>query len=262
MAAGPAMSPHDYERWREEHTWAPSRASGLVIQGDLAPAAWIEPLLVPDSWQVQMMVPRRFEAYARVFFPFPGADIVAEGKVIDQELITWTEMALRNGRTAHALMEAETILAGPDGHEYPGAGSGSLAGMQSGALLAILARHTSSPDSWFLLWDGFGNLNEQAFSHHDPKVRHPLRNYYLLHGPHHSYAGFPDDPNYWWPEDRAWCVVTDTDFDWAYVSGTAACIEEILADPAIDAYPTRPENPAHSGMDVLNDPDATIPRMP
>ena len=199
MAAGPAMSPHDYERWREEHTWAPSRASGLVIQGDLAPAAWIEPLLVPDSWQVQMMVPRGFEAYARVFFPFPGADIVAEGKVIDQELITWTEMALRNGRTAHALMEAETILAGPDGHEYPGAGSGSLAGMQSGALLAILARHTSSPDSWFLLWDGFGNLNEQAFSHHDPKVRHPLRNYYLLHGPHHSYAGFPDDPNYWWP---------------------------------------------------------------
>lgn len=108
------------------------------------------------------------------------------------------------------------------------------------ALLAILARHTSSTDSWFL------------FSH-------PARNYHLLHGRHHSYAGLPDDPNYWWPEDRAWCVVTDTDFDWAYVAGTAACIDEILAAPAIDAYPTRPENPAHSGMDVLNDPGAIIP---
>lgn len=29
----------------------------------------------------------------------------------------------------------------------------------------------------------------------------------------------------------AWCVVTDTDFDWAYMAGTATCIEEILAVP-------------------------------
>ena len=61
---------------------APASGSGLVIQGDLARAAWIEPLLVPGSFQVQM-VPRRFEAYARVSFPFPGADIVADGKVIE-----------------------------------------------------------------------------------------------------------------------------------------------------------------------------------
>jgi hypothetical protein len=44
-----------------------------------------------------MMVPRGFEAYARVFFPFPGADIVANGEVVNQELITWAEMARRNG---------------------------------------------------------------------------------------------------------------------------------------------------------------------
>jgi hypothetical protein len=86
--------------------------------------------------------------------------------------------------------------------------------------------------------------------------------YHLLRGPHHSYAGFPDDPGYWWPQDRAWCAVTDTDFDWAYAAGSAACINEVLAVPVIDACATAPENPAHSGMDVLNDPDATIPRMP
>jgi hypothetical protein len=27
----------------------------------------------------------------------------------------------------------------------------------------------------------------------------------------------------------------------------------------LDAYATRPENPAHSGMDVFNDPDGTGP---
>lgn len=146
--------------------------------------------------------------------------------------------------------------------DYPGAGSESLAGEQFDALLAILTRHTSSPVSWFLLWDGFGNLNQRAFNYRGAKVSHPMRDYYLLRGPHPSYAEFPDNPNYWWPEDRAWCVVTDTDVDWAYVAGSAACIDEVLAVPVTDAYATRSENPAHSGMDVLNDPGATIPRRP
>lgn len=262
MGAGSAMSAAEYALWRAEHTWAPSPGSGLVIQNDLAPAAWIEPLLVPDSVQVQAMVPRGFAAYARVFFPFPGDDIVADGEVIDQEHISWTEMARRNGRTAHALMEAQTILAGPDKGKYGGAGCSFLVEEQFDALLPILSRHTSCSDSWFLLWNGFGNLYEPAFSQLGAELRHPERDYYLLHGPHQSYASFPDDPNYWWPEDRAWCVVTDTDFHWAYVAGTAACIEEILAVPVIDAYLTRPENPAHAWMDVLNDPGGIIPRMP
>ena len=89
-----------------------------------------------------------------------------------------------------------------------------------------------------------------------------MRDYYLLRGPHRGYADFPDDPNYWWPADRAWCVVTDTDFDWAYVAGSAACVREILAVPVLDAYPTRPDNPARSGMDVVNDPDGIVPRTP
>jgi len=97
--------PGEYDRWRDEHTWDPSRGTDLVIQEDLAPAAWIEPRLVPGSFEVQMTTPRGFEAYARVLFPFPG-----EGA--GQEFISWTETARRSGRTAHALMEAETILSG------------------------------------------------------------------------------------------------------------------------------------------------------
>src|SRR5262249_52780925 len=66
-----SMSPHERDRWRDELTWDPSRGTELVIQEDLAAAAWIEPRLVPESYEVQMMTPRGFEAYARVFFPFP-----------------------------------------------------------------------------------------------------------------------------------------------------------------------------------------------
>jgi len=62
----------------------------LGLDSDVAPAVWIQPLLVEDSLQVRMMVPQGFEAYARIFAPF-------------DDHITWTEVARRHGRAARAL---------------------------------------------------------------------------------------------------------------------------------------------------------------
>jgi len=126
-------------------------------------------------------------------------------------------------------------------------------------LLPILTRHTTSEHSWFLLWDGFGDLNERVFRP-QPRVRHPMRDFYLLSGALNAYRNLLHDPNYWWPDDRAWCLCTDTDFCWAYIAGTAACIREVLSVPELDAYETNPANPARSGMDVINDPHGTVPR--
>jgi hypothetical protein len=203
MATGSRMSKREYEEWRDRHTWDPRRDAGLAIQDDLAPAAWLEPLLFPDSFEVRMTVPQGFGAYARVFFPFAGEYIVGEGLVVGQEQITWAEMARRNGRVAHALMEQET-----------------------------------------------------------PKVRHPLRDYYLLRGSLDTYGDFPDAASYWWPDDRAWCWSTDIDFNRGYLAASAACVSEVLADPILDALATRPDNPAHAGMDTVNDPTGSVPRSP
>jgi hypothetical protein len=250
------MSRGGYERWRDARSWDPSRETELVVQGDLAPAAWLEPLLVPGSFEVRMTVPQGFEAYARIFFPFVGADIVQDGVVAGQERVTWAEVARRNGRVAHALMEQETIGGGSE------TCCGELADEQLGALLRVLARHTSSPGAWFLLWDGFGGLNKRAFNYHGPKVRHPMRDYYLLRGPLACYGDFPHNPGYWWPDDRSWCWCTDIDFGWGYLAGSAACIEEVVAVPAIDALSARPDDPACSGMDIINDPGGTVARSP
>jgi hypothetical protein len=127
-------------------------------------------------------------------------------------------------------------------------------------LLPILTSHTSSTEGWFLLWDGFGNLNEEAFNARIPKVHHWSRDLYLLRGSLASYGSFADDPNFWWPDDRAWCLCTDTDFSWSYLAGTRRCIDEILATPVLDAVQTVPDNPAHSGMDIINDPGNEVPR--
>ena len=65
--------------------------------------------------------------------------------------------------------KAETILSG----YLAGGGATSMTVPQFGALLPILARHAVATDSWFLLWDGHGDLNQRAFPEHGPKVRHP-----------------------------------------------------------------------------------------
>ena len=96
----------------------PARETELVVQSDLAPAGWIEPLLVPDSFEVRMTVPQGFDAYARIFFPFIGADIEVDGEA-RQEHLTWGQIAQRNGRISHAMMEPETIGQRPDSDAEP-----------------------------------------------------------------------------------------------------------------------------------------------
>jgi len=70
---------------------------------------------------------------------------------------------------------------------------------------------------------------------------------------------FTSNPSYWWPDDRAWCVCTDTDLSCAYIAGSADYIRELLSVPVPDAYPTRSEDPGHAGIDVINDPGGSIP---
>jgi hypothetical protein len=109
---------------------------------------------------------------------------------------------------------------------------------------------------------GAGGATSTSVFEGQPGVVHPTRDFYLLRGALSTYRNLPDSPNYWWPDDRAWCLCTDTDFYWAYIAGSAACITEVLAVPELDAYETNPGNPARSGMDVINDPDGTVPRRP
>jgi hypothetical protein len=200
------MSAREYELWRDENTWDPSRHSRLVIQTDLRPADWIEPVLPACQSSAPVLLPLGYDAYARIFLP-------CSAETADE----------RRERIAESLDEP---MPGIDRDAQVDSCRFLPPGQFEG-LLPILARHASSPISWFLLWDGFGNLNERVFGQ-APKVRHPLRNQYLLRGPHEAYHDLPHEPNYWWPDDRAWCVCADTDWDYHYIAGTVACIGEIL----------------------------------
>lgn len=80
MTRGAKMPRREYAGWRDAHTWDPARDSDLVVQTELAPAAWIRPLLAEGSDEVRAIVPQGFDAYARIFFPVAGDDIVVDGE--------------------------------------------------------------------------------------------------------------------------------------------------------------------------------------
>jgi hypothetical protein len=259
LPVGTTMSDEEYTEWSDDHSWAPTRYPGLAIESDLASADWLETLLVPRSFEVRMTAPQGYEAYARIFFPFVRTGLDAAGEWSEQH-IRWTDMARENRKQVHALMERETISrspAGLDGHDRC---AWNLAPEQLAALMPVLARHTNSTSGSFLLWEGFGDLNREVFNAGIPKVSHVMRNFYLLKGPLDSYAHFSNDPSYWWPDDQAWCMCTDTDFEWSYLAGSRGCVDEVLGLPVMDAVETNPQNPARSGIDVVNDPDGRVPR--
>ena len=75
----------------------------------------------------------------------------------------------------------------------------------------------------------------------------PERNLFLLHGTVAEVLTTLSDfersyrsPSLWWPDDKAWCVATEIDFNWSYVGGASDCIQQLLSDSELEALPTEP----------------------
>lgn len=131
-------------------------------------------------------------------------------------------------------------------------------------LSRILEGFTSTPDEcWFCLWEGINIIRlsdgtEGSQQVHlvppegrgGPTVRLPFsRNYHLFEGPARNVNDppFGDEwgltPNIWWPEDRAWVVVTEIDFAWTYVGGKEDLIGRLLREPALEVIRCDPFAP-------------------
>jgi hypothetical protein len=50
-------------------------------------------------------------------------------------------------------------------------------------------------------------------------------------------------PNYIWPSDRTWCLVTDVDFDSTLVGGSNSLVKEIIAEDGVEAWPVGRSDP-------------------
>ena len=129
-------------------------------------------------------------------------------------------------------------------------------------LVRTLARHTTSADDcWFAVWEGWGALDD-AFRG-QPTFGLPNRNYHLASGPltaaSQSVSSWHlhQSCNLWWPADHAWCVATEIDLDSTYLGASEACIEQLLANPDLEAVPLDRTAGITADSDTLNPVDWT-----
>ena len=139
-------------------------------------------------------------------------------------------------------------------------------------LTQVLRPFTASEDAWFMRWDGygvdgFGADVPRGMIHQvpaPPDVPAELRgrtwayrHYVVLRGPFDAMGAWftwrSEGPNYFWPEDRAWIVVTEIDGFSTYIGGTADCIEAVLASPALEALPSELTHRFDGLGDPIND---------
>jgi hypothetical protein len=187
----------------------------------------------------------------------------------------WADVAAHNHRVLHPSAEWENISRppgaaipdGPTGRGYPGEPfTGTLFTVFLAPLCELLASHTTTPDlCWFGIWDGWGwwgpqsatstayavsldasGVDSDSTTHGSwpldvsaPRFSLPYREYLL-------YAGAVEDapllapfeeqsPSLFWPDDHAWCVATEVDFDTTLIGGSQALVDALVRSPNLEA---------------------------
>ncbi|MGY4953731.1 hypothetical protein [Streptomyces nigrescens] len=210
-------------------TWSGDGVQPPQRVADVSSARWIEENVGGFDSGVHALLPAGFEAYVRLLHPSEPSDGRFE---------RWAEVAQRSGRALRPLARFEEV-AGP-GDEPPW--QGSLPEHVLAALCPVLAAETTTPrQCLFGLWEGWGWSDDNG-----PMVQLSGRAYSLYEGPIEAAmatgdrsAGvfFPQSPNLWWPQDRAWCVATDVDLDSTYIGGSARLAQQLAGAPDIEVLP-------------------------
>lgn len=253
---------------------------GLRQVNGAAAGAWIEPQL--DGWggKVKEQIPQIFDAYVRIFHPASDE----KGNPV-----SWGEVASALGSIAHREMQWHAIVGSYDSSNFQGSrwsgGNPSISELDAeplAALCAILVLHTSSLERCYF---GISTINggvEEEFPD-EPLFRLPHRDFATLGGSlsaidqigagrtssnRISFSavlsaedGPPLDsdpswgmmaPNLIWPEDRAWFVASEYDFDSTLVGGSRELIDAILDSPDLEAWEVDPEVSLQDDADKIN----------
>jgi len=250
----------------------------IVLETDLSPSTWIAPRLLPwgrEGTPIASVVPTGYPAYVRVLHPAsaPGP--------LDPS-VTWREVTDWSGRTYHSLMQFQRIAepVHPTDRPRPFDGSprtGHMSLSLCTALYEFLAGWTTSPDCWLGIWEGWGGLQyPQSMSFFGdkpeddsglvdlatrvseaPRFEHPARRYLLARAPIASVPTLADwplgiSPSLAWPDDHAWCVGTEIDFDSTLVAMSTECAAALLSDDRFEAVTVQPRDRLDLYGDVVN----------
>lgn len=185
----------------------------LTFSSDLTAAAWLTQSTTPAD-QLISFGPAGFEAYARLrFIPDPA----------------WPG-------------QSESAADLPDNH------ASDIE--QTRSALHWLKRFTSTPDDcFFLIWEGYSDIELPPAAVAGALVDLPDRRYAMFHG---SLDGLDDweadfgsgnpvaPPAFVWPADHRWCFTSDVDPHWAGIGAERAAVEVLAAASGLDVVRASP----------------------
>jgi hypothetical protein len=251
----------------------PFPLKGVELLTDTSGASWVVEALRPwdmDAVRVWSFLPDGFDAYARILHPAYRV----EG---DVGTVRWSEIAESRGLTLGpetGFLEISGLDVESSAWDEAVPSDGNLPREQLDALVAAIDAFTATPDRClFCMWDGYGfwwkdahgplvspgtdqeELIEEGRQAETldrllagtPRAHTQHRDYFLFRGPL-SWAGslvpdpWPQSPNIWWPEDRAWCVATEIDGYSTYIGGDRACVAAVLRSPGLEVLEVTPES--------------------
>ncbi len=238
---------------------------GAELLSDVAPAGWVAERLWRGTLQtgtlVGCVIPEGFEAYARIFHPAEQYNAAERS----WSKVRWATVASWNGKVVHPQMGFSPIAnLGPLRYDDPSWGSrpstGELPEDECRHLLGVLREFTTTPERCYSgVWEGYGGIDARLYRGAAKlEPQRAGRAYYIFRGPLDGVLSFYEwsfihqSPNLWWPEDRAWCVATEIDFNSTFVGGSAACIERVLAHPELEALPIAIDARVDAFGDTIN----------
>lgn len=149
-----AVPPRDLAAWR-------AHLATIRPDADLAEADWWDTTWEPGTpAAVGFLVPRGFEAYARVLHPAARRSA--------GELVSWARVAQENGTTLHPQAQFHALARRESTYDLGGAedsrgwgdlnpARGVLERSRLQALAEVLSRHTTTPeDTLVAFWVGYG----------------------------------------------------------------------------------------------------------
>ncbi len=233
----------------------------LTPAKDTSAADWVVEGMGAFAASVNSVVPGGFAAYLRLFHPtYIGRHHE------ERTAVRWIQVASATGMHAHAGMQFCALIGDhhllhtdplSDVYDEPPE-QGSLPAELSAQLVTVLSRHTSTSAScWFAAWSGWGGLRADICA--APEFSLPAREYRLLQGPLDAATESVDSEPWasqssslWWPDDRAWLVSTEIDFNTTYIGCDKACRDELVAQPNLEALAIDPATGITCDSDVLN----------
>ncbi|MGB9224948.1 hypothetical protein [Mycobacterium sp.] len=221
---------------------------------------WITDAIRPFQYDVASCVPPVFEAYARVFHPAYEIG----------HPVSWKTVAQANNRIAHPAMEWGSLVGSWDLQSQPGLwdqrpDTGRLPVPTTAGLSGVFKQCSRADGVLYALWNGNGGIEITKAD----LIELPNRPMYVIPGSiddaTEPFGIAGRTANLWWATDRQWCVATDIDLLTTYVGAGAQCIETILNNVALEAFPVTSDQRITWDADTINplpDPPYRLPGYP